>query len=80
MVAVGYSIGNFHRGVVDFEMHRQFIKTGASLPVRLSAVYMCYTNPRFSSIVDVVIHFFSSFLRVRFRTIQGALRFLASER
>ena len=80
IVAIGYSIGSFHRGKPDLEMHRQFVKTGSWLPMKITAVYMCFSNPRFVSIAEVVTHMFNSFLRVRFRPIQGKLQFLLYSR
>ena len=76
VVGVGYSVGNFYsNSSADYEMIRLFVNCVYSIPIRPVAIFMCYSNHLFKTIIDVVVHLFSPFTRARFRPIEGKLRF-----
>lgn len=71
IVGVGYSVGDVVGWSSDFEMIRQVVSIVNAVPIRVLALYCCYTSPVFTPIYDAAVHMMSSFLRVRFRVFHG---------
>jgi len=70
-VGLGYSVGDVVGWSSDFEMIRQLVSVTSALPIRILAIYSCFTSPVFAPIIDAAVHMMNTFLRVRFRAFHG---------
>jgi hypothetical protein len=65
MVVVGYEVGEAVS--VDYELIRQLLRVGRSVPIRFVASHSCYSDSPMQKVVDLCIHMVSSFTRLRLR-------------
>lgn len=65
MVIVGYEVGDYVP--IDFELPRQLLHLGRTMPIRFAANHSCYDDTLTKKLADFVVHAVSNFVRLRLR-------------
>ena len=72
VISISYQVGGgYVEGGHDYELTRNISTIVRSVPLRIVAIYVCYTDTLYQRFADLISHMVSPFLRVRLRSIQG---------
>jgi hypothetical protein len=70
-VSISYQVGDYPEGGYDFELTRKVSTLVRCIPIRFSAIYLCYSLSPWKRVADLISHLLTPLLRVRLRSVQG---------